>query len=416
MNLEKYSVGIGDRFGQEGIAQLKAFVEAKQKGVNIVPVWNKSNREHSLIGSSPRDVKSEAKNAVSSLGWKDSYYMDADHINLNTVEKFLSPCNFFTIDVADYIGLKPAEEDINRFLYDTSDFLGDLNIPGLPQAILVNEKLLKWVADKYLTAIIEAGKIYRFIRDNKKDEGFVTEVSFDESNEPQTISELFFILFALAKEKVPLQTIAPKFPGRFNKGVDYEGDIKNFLNEFEKQISVIKYAVSNFNLPSNLKISIHTGSDKFSLYPGIHKILKKHDAGVHLKTAGTTWLEEVIGIAEGGSQGLDMAKSIYRESLRRSQELIKPYETVVNIDFSQLPEASEVERWSSEKFADTLRHDQNCKDYNVYFRQLIHVGFKVAAEMKGDYLNVLNKYSIQVAKNVTENIYSRHIKPLFLGD
>src|SRR5665647_1913967 len=124
---------------------------------------------------------------------------------------------------------------------------------------------------------------------------------------------------------VPVQTIAPKFTGRFNKGVDYEGDPIRFGKEFEEDILVIRYAVAKFGLPKNLKLSVHSGSDKFSIYPIIGSVIRKHDCGLHLKTAGTTWLEEVIGLAVSGGKGLEIAKLIYRNAYERREELCAPY-------------------------------------------------------------------------------------------
>src|SRR3972149_11286007 len=107
MELEKYSIGVGDRFGMEGEAQVRALQEAEAMGVRVVPVWNKSNREHSIIGTNPQDARKEAEEAVQRCGWKHPYYVDADHIGLATVDRFLESSDFFTIDVADYIG-KPS--------------------------------------------------------------------------------------------------------------------------------------------------------------------------------------------------------------------------------------------------------------------------------------------------------------------
>ena len=104
MKLEKHSIGIGDRFGRQGKAQLNAIIKAKQNGVDIAPVWNKSYREHSIVGTNPADVRAKADAAVKALGWAGSYYVDADHINLSNVDSFIEPSNFFTLDVADYIG------------------------------------------------------------------------------------------------------------------------------------------------------------------------------------------------------------------------------------------------------------------------------------------------------------------------
>jgi len=415
MLIEKYSIGIGDRFGHQGAAQLQALICAKENGVSIVPVWNKSKREHTLIGSSPIDAREEADNAVKELGWKDSYYIDADHIGINTVGDFIGHCNFFTIDVADFIGQYPSEDYTRRFVKRASDYLGILKIPGIDEPFQITEKRINDVAKKYLVAIKEAAHIYNNILSVKGENNFVTEVSFDENEQPQTPDEMFFILLGLSLENIKLQTIAPKFTGRFNKGVDYVGDIEEFIREFEDDICVIKYAVKEFSLPDNLKLSIHSGSDKFSLYKPIHSVLKKHNAGVHLKTAGTTWLEEVIGLAEAGGEGTEIAKYIYEQSFNRIDEMMKPYLTVVDIDFDKLPDPLEVYSWSGQKFANTLRHDPNNPSLNIHFRQLIHIGFKVAAEMGDRYTHSLEKYAHVISKDVTENIYTRHIKPLFMG-
>ena len=190
-------------------------------------------------------------------------------------------------------------------------------------------------ARKFLRAMQEAGRIYRHIAQRKGDD-FIAEVSVDETDEPQTPAELLLILAMLAREKVTCQTIAPKFTGRFNKGVDYAGDLAQFEQEFDDDLGVLRFSVAQFGLPA-LKLSVHSGSDKFSLYPIINRLLKKHGAGVHVKTAGTTWLEEVIGLAEAGGDGLAIAKDIYVAAHGRFDELTGPYAMVIDIDKAKLP-------------------------------------------------------------------------------
>jgi len=414
MKIGKYSFGIGDRFGQQGFFQIKALMDAsKEIGIEIVPVWNKSNREHSIVHSSPEDVRKEANEAVKKIGYQGQYFVDADHINLNNVEKFISSSDFFTIDVADYIGKIATEEDIKNFIENNKKYIGSLYIPGIDKPFIVTESLLKEIANKYLFAIKEAYNIYNFIVSKKGNENFVAEVSMDEVNDPQTPVEMFFILSAIAHYNIPAQTIAPKFTGRFNKGVDYVGDIQQFEKEFEEDILVIKYCIKEFGLPENLKLSVHSGSDKFSLYPIIGKLIKKYNTGVHIKTAGTTWLEEVIGLAMSGGEALEMAKKIYREAYKRREELCAPYATVIDIDPLALPHPDEVDKWDSNLFANTLRHDVENKYFNPNFRQLIHVGYKVAAENIDKYIELINKNSTIVGQQVYENIYLRHIKRLF---
>ena len=287
----KYSFGIGDRFAHQGKAQLSALIKARTGGVEVTPVWNKSNREHMYVHSNPADTRNEADQAVKLLGYKGDYCVDADHINLGNVEGFISSSDFFTIDVASKIGIPATAGEIKAFAASCVAYTGELNIPKIEHPFLVDEALLKTIADKFLTAISEAGKIYRFIAERKGSDDFVTEISMDEVESPQSPVELFFILKMISNQGIPVQTIAPKFTGRFNKGVDYVGDVALFAKEFEQDILVIDYAVKEFQLMDNLKLSVHSGSDKFSIYPEIQRIIIKYDKGIHVKTAGTTWLE-----------------------------------------------------------------------------------------------------------------------------
>lgn len=414
MILEKYSFGIGDRFGHQGKAQLQAIINSKKAGVNITPVWNKSHREHTIIGTSPASVRKEADEAVRALKWKGSYRVDADHISLKNAGLFIDSSDFFTLDVADFIGQTANEADVKTFVSKYKKYTGSLTIAGIDEKFSITTKQIEAIAKKFLLAVKEAGKIYRHIEEVKGTDNFITEVSMDETDLPQTPIEMFFILAAIADEGIPAQTIAPKFTGRFNKGVDYVGDVTQFEKEFNQDLAVIAFAVEKFGLPKNLKLSIHSGSDKFSLYKPINKALKKFNTGLHLKTAGTTWLEEIIGLAMAGGSGLAIAKQIYRQALARFDELCGPYKTVIDIDKEKLPTPEVVDLWSSAEYADALRHNQACNKYNANFRQLLHVAYKIAAEMGEDYLNALEKHEKVIAEQVAKNIYQRHIKPIFI--
>ncbi|MFH1616306.1 MAG: tagaturonate epimerase family protein [Planctomycetota bacterium] len=413
MKLEKYSFGVGDRFGHQGKAQLAAIMKAKKAGIDIVPVWNKSYREHTIIHTDHASVRREADDSVKALGWTGGYYVDADHIGLKNVDLFVEASNFFTLDVADFMGKAATPGDIAAFVYRYKKYAGQLMIEGIEEPIEITESQMKGIAGKVLLAVQEAGKIYRHIASVKGEGNFVTEVSMDETKQPQSPIEMLFILAAIAEEGIPAQTIAPKFTGRFNKGVDYVGDVKRFTREFEEDLAVIRFAVKEFGLPGNLKLSVHSGSDKFSIYGPIKEALGKYNAGLHLKTAGTTWLEELIGLARAGGEGLEIAREVYEKAYGRFDELCGPYATVIDIDRRKLPRPETVAGWSGEKFANTLRHEQGCPDYDSNFRQLLHVGYKVAAEMGQRYLNALEKYEDVIAQGVTANIFERHIKRIF---
>lgn len=413
MQLGKFSLGIGDRFSHQGVAQLRGVLKANKAGLDISPVWNKSNREHIYVHSHPADVRKEADAAVAALGYTGKYFVDADHINLSTVAPFVETADFFTLDVAAFIGKESAEADVKAFVASCAKYMGQLAITGIDHPIEVTEELLVKIAGKFLAATQQASEIYSLLKEKKGEGNFVTEVSMDEVETPQTPVDLFFILKMLADKGVPAQTIAPKFTGRFNKGVDYVGDVDQFAKEFEEDVLVIDYAVKEFGLPEELKLSVHSGSDKFTIYPIMANIIKKYDKGLHVKTAGTTWLEEVIGLAVAGGEALEAAKAIYTSALGRKDELCAPYADVIDIDSAKLPSPEEVAGWSGEKFANTLRHIPGHPDYNPNFRQLIHVGYKVASEMGAGYTDLLKKYSDVIGSCVEENIYERHLKRLF---
>jgi hypothetical protein len=415
LKISKYTLGVGDRFAHQAAAQLQACVLAAQQGVDICPTWNKSNREHNIIGSEPTSVRAAADAAVKAAGWEKPYYVDADHIRLKTVDRFMAVSDFFTIDVADHIGKPAAASVVKAFADRHPELTGEVSIAGIDRPFDISRAEVERIAGKYLQAAQEAGKVYQYILPKKNGTPFVTEVSMDETDSPQTPLELLVILAAIADEKIPIQTLAPKFSGGFNKGVDYVGDVAQFEKEFNDDVRVIAHAIKRYGLPETLKLSVHSGSDKFSIYPAINRALKKHGCGVHVKTAGTTWLEEVIGLAEHGGEGLKLAKEIYAGALAHIDELCAPYATVIDINPAKLPTAVEVNGWTSDQYVRALRHNQADPLFNVNLRQLLHVGFKVAAKMGPRYLKLLEECETSVAHNVTGNLFERHIKPLFLS-
>ncbi len=412
MKLPKFTFGIGDRFGHQGKAQLRALMKAGSHGIEVSPVWNKSNREHNLIGTEPSSLRQEADEAVAALGWKAPYFVDADHINLKTVDRFLEASDFFTIDVADSIGKQPDPAAVERLV---AKHAGEpLNYPGLSKPILRGRNEISAAASKFLAAMQEAGEVYRHIATRKPAGSFAVEVSTDEASAPQTPAELYLILAMLADEGVPVATIAPKFTGQFNKGVDYEGTIADFTREFEDDLIVLKQAGPALGLPEGLKLSIHSGSDKFSIYPVINRLMKKHGTGLHLKTAGTTWLEEIAAIAGSGEEGRALAAGIYADAIARYDEVTAPYATVLHIDRTQLPSALEIASWDGARLSRAIIHEQSCPDFNPHVRQLFHVAFKLAAEAGPKFTDLLKEHDEAVGKAVTANLWDRHLKPLFL--
>lgn len=410
LNIERYSIGAGDRFGREGAAQLAAFAKAREAGVEAAIVWNKSRREHELIGSTPADQKAAALAAVAAAAWKGPWHVDADHVGLATVEAFAPHCDYFTLDVADFIGKEAPTERIEAFVARQRPLLGRRDLPAE-----IDAAGLRKAASLYLVAVEEAAKTYRRVVELRGGDDFITEVSLDETDKPQSPAELLVILAALAEEGVPVQTLAPRFPGRFNKGVDYVGRVEDFLRDFLADIRVLEWAKEALGLPAGLKLSVHTGSDKFSLYRGMGDIIRREGVGLHLKTAGTTWLEEIVGLAEAGGEGLAVAREVYRASYEAFDLVVAPYAAVIDIDRARLPSPAVVEGWSGTELAAALRHVPGEGRYNPHMRQLVHVGFRVAAAMGDRYLEALERHREVVSRNVTENLWERHLRPLLVG-
>src|SRR5436189_130945 len=161
--LGKYSFGMGDRFAHQAGAQLRACIKAAEQGVEVIPVWNKSNREHVTFGSEPSSVRSAADAAVRELKWKKLYHVDADHIRLETVDRFIPHSDFFTVDVADFIGRSVTADEVSAFSRKHPELSEEISIPGLTIPIKISSAEVERIAGKYLFAIQEAGRIYRHI-------------------------------------------------------------------------------------------------------------------------------------------------------------------------------------------------------------------------------------------------------------
>ena len=412
IELEKYSIGVGDRFAHQAKAQLEAIIEFSKPGKEIIPVWNKSFREHELTNTEPASVREQADKAIEALGWNNSYYVDADHIDLNNVDLFIDSSDFFTIDIADFIEKETSQDELQNFVKKCSKYLGTVNLFIADEKLEITKDFIERSAKKYLRAIEEASRIYKKIASIKGEGTFVTELSFDETEKPQSPAELLFILACISEKNIPAQTVAPKFVGRFNKSIDYIGDVEKFEKEFRKHTAVIALAISEFDLPENLKLSLHSGSDKFSIYKSINKTIKEFNTGIHVKTAGTTWLEELTGLALAEGKGLEAVKKIYKKAYDNIDSLSNPYQQVIDINRNNLPKHEEVLRWSGQDFANALRNNPSRKEFNPDFRQLLHISYKIAAEMDDGYTKLLEQFSDIIHENVKNNIY-RHLEAIF---
>ena len=182
LKLAKYSIGTGDRFAHQAKAQLQACAQALASGIEVIPVWNKSNREHTIIGSESASTRQAANAAVSALGWKLPYFVDADHITFKTVDRFLDSCDFYTIDVADFIGQASEEAAVDGFVKQHPELLGSIDLAGGDAPLEITQNNLRQAAHKYLAAAKKAGEVYRKVESVKGKGNFISEISMEASS------------------------------------------------------------------------------------------------------------------------------------------------------------------------------------------------------------------------------------------
>ena len=413
MRLDRYSFGVGDRFGSQGEAQLKAFLRMAEDGIRITPVWNKSDREHLIIGSSPADVRSEADAAVCRLKWAGPYFVDADHVTYKNVNKYIESTDYFTLDVSADIGGKADPKTISAFMKKSNLESSISNLSWLEDPIIHDRQQLQKIVTRYWSAAREAKTIYELIKERKGRGRFITEVSLDETRDPMQPIDIFIFLSLMSHFDVPLQAIAPRFHGWFYKGIDYIGDIDKLAVELVNLDRILETASETIGLPSDLKLSIHSGSDKFSVYPILKQILVSGKRGVHVKTSGTTWLAELCGLAFSGGDGLELARTLYHQCIQRFSELTAPYSHLIDINRNRLPDPDTVAEWSGVEFSSALNHNPSDPRYNRHFRQLLHIGYKLAAERSSHYSRLLHDNAEMVGTWVTDNILENHLQQIF---
>ncbi len=290
------SAGTGDRLGCATPGHIAAFNAVDG---NIAPIFaQQSMRENARTFRTPRKVMDDAAWGVFQAGWRKPWGADADH--LKTLED-VTICakagyTFFTVDPFDYVDNEAADDEqetlkekfqalpwetlnsspekfIHTYIGQTLELAGN--------NLIINEENILRAACKYGAAIAHANNMFNHTRNLISHRPFEMEISVDETESPTTPIEHYLIVNELKRLGVEFVSLAPRFIGRFEKGVDYIGDLQRFERELALHTAIQK-------LFGDYKISIHSGSDKFSIYP----LFAKYTQGkVHLKTAGTSFLE-----------------------------------------------------------------------------------------------------------------------------
>ena len=373
----KNSFGFGDRIGLANAGHIRSLDIS-----DFAPVLTQQSiRELTRTNRTADKVMDAAVWAVFQEGYKSGFGADADHLKTTEdIDRMVKAgYKMFTFDPSEYVeneadeyGTEKLLESMEKLPWDELEFSfteaeakylsGKIEISDRLSIAPTKDELLK-AYSKYGNAIAHIKRLYNHIKNNYSNYDYEIEISVDETESVTTPFEHFFFASELNRLKIKFVSLAPRFIGDFEKGIDYKGDLNIFKQEYEKHLAITKYF-------GNYKISLHSGSDKFSVYKVIGSM---KEAFTHVKTAGTSYLEALkvtaIKQPELFKEILDYAGSLYEEEKRTYH---------VSADINKLKPSSEYDDSDLEKLFDS---DD--------IRQILHVTFGrilTDTDEKGSYI------------------------------
>jgi hypothetical protein len=296
----KTSAGCGDRLGLATPGHVRSV-----RKTDIAPIFTQQSiREMERTERTPEDVVNDATWGVFQEGWRGGYGADADHLkNREDVDACVAAgFTFYTFDPREHVDNDAHTDDIETLKAKVAElpwdrladnetamrarYLKTFAIEG-DLGLTFDEITLLRAAAKYGRALAHVAELYRYLAAKMGETPFEVEASVDETETTTSPEEHFFLASELKRLGVQWVSLAPRYCGRFEKGVDYIGDLGQFEAEMSQHAAIARHC-------GPYKLSIHSGSDKFSIYP----IVAKHTRGMaHLKTAGTSYLEALRAIA-----------------------------------------------------------------------------------------------------------------------
>ena len=407
------SAGFGDRLGLATPGHVQALRRGSGQALRqdsgqarIAPIFaQQSVRENARTGRTPQQVLDDATWGIFQAGWREPWGADADHLKTPAdVDAFVAAgYTLYTIDPGDHVDnaahtAPPAEVEakVQALPWDALEdsardmercYLGHAFDVGGP-ALTFDQELLWRAAAKYGRAIAHTARLYRYLAGQMGERDFELEVSVDETATPTSPEEHLFIASELGRLGVRWVSLAPRFVGHFEKGVDYIGDLETFAAEFARHAAVAR-ALGPY------KLSLHSGSDKFSIYP----IAARLAGGlVHLKTAGTSYLEALRAIAQA-------APVLFREMLAFARERYETERATYHVS-AQL---------ANVPAPDALK-DTDLPGLFEQFdaRQVLHVTFGSVLDRFGDRLRATLQEHEEVYYALLESHFRRHLLP-FIG-
>jgi len=414
------SAGFGDRLGlatpghvqaARGIVQAARGIVQAARGTGIAPIFaQQSVRENARTGRTPQQVMDDAMWGIFQEGWREPWGADADHLKTpDVVDGFVAAgYTFFTIDPGDHVDNEAhtaphaeVEAKVQALRWDALEdtardmeqrYLGrSFDLGGA--ALTFDRETLWRAAAKYGCAVTHTVQMYRYLLDRAGEGDFELEVSVDETETPTSPEEHFFIASELRRLEVRWVSLAPRFVGRFEKGVDYIGDLETFSAEFARHAAVAR-AMGPY------KLSLHSGSDKFSIYPIVARLADGGSAGltgalVHLKTAGTSYLEALRAIAQ-------VNPALFREILAFARERYDTDRATyhVSAQLAQVP-------------APGVLSDADLPGLLEQFdaRQVLHVTFGSSLDRFGDQLLATLREHEEAYYALLASHFERHLSP-----
>lgn len=402
---QQTSFGFGDRMGSATPGHIQA-MRSTGADATIGPIYaQQSVRENTRTGRTPQQVLDDAMWGVFQAGWRTPWGADADHIKeVADLAPFIAAgYTFYTLDPSDYVDneaqrdtpeqlrskvaalpwneLGSSYEELREYYCSKPFVLGSLTLT------FEELDLLRALA-KYGRAIAHTARIAQALTTQVAGAGYDLEMSVDETDTPTSIHEHFLIANELLKRNIPIVSLAPRFVGKFQKGVDYMGDLAQFEAEFARHVAIRDFF-------DRYKISIHTGSDKFSIYPIIARLVHGR---VHVKTAGTSYLEALRLAAEE-------EPTLFREMLEHARSHFDHDRKTYFLDaqLSSVPAGSAL---SDAELSGLL------EQFDA--RQVLHVTFGSILDQYGDALNSLIAGNEGGYRAGLDRHFSRHLRPFVL--
>jgi hypothetical protein len=399
------SVGFGDRLGPATPGHVRAVASRKLGAFGkIAPVFaQQSVRENARTGRTPQQVMDDAMWGVFQAGWREPWGADADHLKTpQDIDSFVAAgFTLYTIDPGDHVygeahTASPTEVEakVHALPWDVlEDTVQDMERRYLGRSFDLEDTTLTFeretlarAAAKYGRAIAHTAQMYRHLAVQTKD--FELEMSVDETETPTSVEEHFFIASELKRLGVQWVSMAPRYVGRFEKGVDYIGDLDEFEMELAKHAAIAR-ALGPY------KLSVHSGSDKFSIYPIITRLT---DGLLHLKTAGTSYLEALRAVAQ-------VDTVFFREILAFASERYETDRATYHIS-AQLANVP----------APDVLVDTDLPGLLDQFdaRQVLHVTFGSAMDRFGERLLAVLRDHEEIYYTLLEAHFRRHLTPFVL--